>query len=346
VSIELEGGDDPQTIFETLNSRGVDLSASDLMRNFIFQRAVGSGQDHGSLVIDDLYEKYWLPLDGWFWREGDTRGRQTRPRLDWMLVDHLAMRTATLISVETLFEVYRRWVLDKAPFLNIECELDAIATSASVYRRISEQKKDDAHGRFGRFSRAYDVSTAMPLVLYLAIEASIGSRLDEALNLIEAYIVRRDICGLPTNNYNRFFIESVGKLRQAEGDKVDHLRVLFTSSKIDIARWPNDEEFYQAWQARSQYKPSRQPRLRHLFDAIEAFKRTAASEVVEIKTDLTVEHIMPVKWRDHWVIPGTPPITTDAVNGDSVEIDGDLIAKQIARDSKIHTIGNLTLLTQ
>ena len=63
VSIELEGGDDPQTIFETLNSRGVDLSAGDLMRNFIFQRAKGLGQEHGSLKIDDLYSKHWLPLD-------------------------------------------------------------------------------------------------------------------------------------------------------------------------------------------------------------------------------------------------------------------------------------------
>src|SRR5665213_185950 len=52
VSIELEGGDDPQTIFETLNSRGVDLSAGDLMRNFIFQRANGMGLTQGSLNVD------------------------------------------------------------------------------------------------------------------------------------------------------------------------------------------------------------------------------------------------------------------------------------------------------
>jgi hypothetical protein len=92
VSIELEGGDDPQTIFETLNSRGVELSAGDLMRNFIFQRAKGLGQQDGSLKIDELYTKHWLPLDRWFWREPDTRGRQTMPRLDWLLVDHLSMK--------------------------------------------------------------------------------------------------------------------------------------------------------------------------------------------------------------------------------------------------------------
>ncbi len=116
VSIELESGDDAQTIFETLNSRGVDLSASDLMRNFIFQRAKGLGQTHGQLKVDDLYQKYWLPLDGWFWREGETRGRQTGPRQDWLLVDHLAMMQADLVPLT----IYSKPIVDgfwmKNPF--------------------------------------------------------------------------------------------------------------------------------------------------------------------------------------------------------------------------------------
>jgi len=78
VAIEIETGDDPQTIFETLDSRGADLSARDLMRNFIFQRAKGMGHMEGSLTVDELYATCWQPLDGWFWREDDTRGRQTR----------------------------------------------------------------------------------------------------------------------------------------------------------------------------------------------------------------------------------------------------------------------------
>jgi Protein of unknown function DUF262 len=108
VSIELEGGDEPQTIFETLNSRGVDLSAGDLMRNFIFQRVVGLGQEEGSLRADKLYQAYWLPLDRRFWQEGETRGRLTRTRLDWMLVDYLAMMLADLVSADKLYESYRR----------------------------------------------------------------------------------------------------------------------------------------------------------------------------------------------------------------------------------------------
>ncbi len=102
VSIELEGGDDPQTIFETLNSRGEPLTASDLMRNFIFQRAVGLGQKEGNLITDELYEEHWLPLDRSYWRVPESRGRQLKPRLDWMLVDLLSSKQAALLGRATL----------------------------------------------------------------------------------------------------------------------------------------------------------------------------------------------------------------------------------------------------
>lgn len=136
----MEGGDDPQTIFETLNSRGVDLSAGDLMRNFIFQRAKGLGQEHGSLNVDKLYSEHWLPLDRWFWREEDNRRRQTKPRLDWLLVDHLSMKRAEVVSVEQLFESYRRWILNETPFSSVEQELQSISSSAAIHRRIAEQR--------------------------------------------------------------------------------------------------------------------------------------------------------------------------------------------------------------
>lgn len=179
VSIELEGGDDPQTIFETLNSRGVELSAADLMRNYIFQRAKNLGLAEGELRVDRLYETYWLPLDGASWQLEETRGRQTKPRLDWLLVDHLAMKRADLVPADTLFEQYRRWINNKDPFGgDVEVELQSIAASAAVHRRIAEQDADDLLGAFGRFARAFDVSTAMSLVLFLATEAKFA---DEAL---------------------------------------------------------------------------------------------------------------------------------------------------------------------
>lgn len=339
VSIELEGGDDAQTIFETLNSRGVDLTASDLMRNFIFQRAKGLGQTEGSLNVDKLYEQYWLPLDRWFWREGDTRGRQTKTRLDWMLVDYLAMRRADVVSVEHLFDAYRKWILEDEPFDTVENELKSIKKSADVFRLIAEQSDQTALGKFGRFARAFDVSTAMPLVLYLATcDDFQGSKLDQALQFIESYIVRRDICALPTGNYNRFFVDVVAKMRAGKGDPLSRLHKLLSASQADAMRWPSDTDWKTAWMGSDQYKPNRQARLRHIFEAIEHLKRANESEIVAIKSDLTIEHIMPQKWQENWPVPGFDHVPDGELNADK-------IAREFQRQQSINKMGNLTLLT-
>lgn len=338
VSIELEGGDDPQTIFETLNSRGVDLTPGDLMRNFIFQRAKGHGQTDGSLNIDKLYEKHWLPLDGPFWASVVNRGRQGASRLDWMLIDHLSMQKADIVSRDSLFEGYRRWIIDEQPFEGVEQELEAITASAAVERKIFEQDKSDPVGKFGLFAEAFDVSTVFPLVVYLATENEVGEKLPAALAMLESYILRRDIAGLSTKNYNRFFVGTIDRLRESEGCKVDALARWLSTRPNETDRWPTDAEFRQGWLARDQYKSARQPRLRYLFEHIEQAKRSALSEEIEIKSTLTVEHIMPQKWREHWPVPGFEHLQEG-------EIDLDQLTAETARDGVINKLGNLTLVT-
>lgn len=338
VSIELEGGDDPQTIFETLNSRGVDLTPGDLMRNFIFQRAKGLGQSDNSLVVDQLYEKHWMPLDRAFWSQLASRGRQSRQRIDWMLTDHLSMHIGDLVSVESLFESYRRWILNSRPFATVEMELESITGSGEVERRLFDQDKLDPIGRFGIFADAFDVSTAMPLVLFLAKDTSIGTDIDRALKVLESYILRRDICGLTTKNYNRLFVGIIGRLRSSSGDKFETLVEYLSSRQSDIDRWPNDDEWRRGWLGRDQYKGPRQPRLRYIFEAIEQAKRTSLNEEIEIKSALTIEHIMPQQWRQNWPIYGRPPVDADGA-------DPAYLARQVARDSAINKLGNLTLLT-
>src|SRR5690606_31722489 len=74
-------------------------------------------------------------------------------------------------------------------------------------------------------------------------------------------------------------------------------------STADTARWPDDREWAEAWLSREQYKPARQPRLRYLLEAIEKAKRTKLSEEVQIKSTLTIEHVMPRSWQEHWPLP-------------------------------------------
>jgi hypothetical protein len=339
VSIELEGGDDPQTIFETLNSRGIDLSPGDLMRNFIFQRAKGMGQDGGSLLVDRLYEKHWLPLDRAFWNQPASRGRQFRQLLDWMLTDHLSMHIGDLVSVESLFEGYRRWILNERPFPSVAVELESITATAAIEKRLFEQVSGDPIGDFGAFADAFDVSTAMPLVLYLATEADLRDQLPKALAALKSYILRRDICGLTTKNYNRLFVGLIPRLRETESDKVEALIAYLSARQGDSDRWPDDVEWRNAWLGRDQYRGPRQPRLRYLFEAIERAKRTSLNEDIEIRSALTVEHIMPQNWTMSWPVPGF-----DHLNDD--DIDPERIARQAERAGAVNKLGNLTLLTQ
>lgn len=338
VSIELEGGDDPQTIFETLNSRGVDLTPGDLMRNFIFQRAKGLGQADHSLLVDKLYEKHWLPLDRAFWNQPASRGRQTRTRLDWMLTDHLAMHIGDLVSAEALFESYRRWILTDRPFRDVTAELESISATAAIEKRLFDQGVNDPIGNFGRFADAFDVSTVMPLVIYLATEPSVVTEIDRALEILESYILRRDICGLTNKNYNRLFVGLIDRLRETDGDKIDEMVAYLSSRRSDIDRWPTDDEWRNAWLGRDQYKGARQPRLRYIFEMIELAKRSALNEDIEIKSALTIEHIMPQRWRESWPIPGFDVL-------DDGDADVDYLNRQAERDAVIDRLGNLTLLT-
>jgi hypothetical protein len=340
VSIELEGGDDPQTIFETLNSRGVELSPGDLMRNFIFQRAKGMGQLGGSLHVDKLYKQHWLPLDRPFWMQAASRGRQSSARLDWLLTDHLSMNIGSLVSIENLYDSYRRWILNDRPFPSVVPELEAISASAGVEELLFEQHKDDPLGDFGRFAQAFEVSTVMPLVLYLATEADLRERLTDALSILKGYILRRDICRLTTKNYNKLFVGLIPKLRETPSDQVEALIANLSERGSDIDRWPDNEEWHTAWMDRDQYSGARRNRLNYLFEIIEAELRSERNEDIEIKSALTIEHIMPQKWPESWPLPGYEGVETVD------DFDMDYRSKMLVRNRVVNTLGNLTLLAQ
>lgn len=339
VSIELEGGDDPQTIFETLNSRGVDLSPGDLMRNFIFQRAKGMGQLGGSLNVDKLYAKHWLPLDRPFWTQLESRGRQSRARLDWLLTDHLSMNIGSLVSIEALYDTYRRWILNERPFPSVVPELEAISASAKVEEMLFNQDKSEPLGDFGRFANAFDVSTVMPLVLYLGTEANLAAQLDDALSVLKSYILRRDVCRLTTKNYNKLFVGLIPKLREATVGQVEYLIDYLSERESDIDRWPDDEEWRTAWMDREQYGPSRQKRLNYTFEMLETELRSERNEEIEIKSALSIEHVMPQKWQENWPLAGYE-------GGEQDEFNMEYRKKAAGRNRIANTFGNLTLITQ
>jgi uncharacterized protein with ParB-like and HNH nuclease domain len=90
VMITLDDADDAQIIFESLNSRGTPLLASDLMRNNIFLRAEQDQKD-----VDLLFDKYWSHFEERFWTKKERQGRLEKPRIEFFMVNALSARTAS-----------------------------------------------------------------------------------------------------------------------------------------------------------------------------------------------------------------------------------------------------------
>jgi len=129
VSIELEGDDDPQIIFESLNARGEPLLPSDLLRNFIFWRATKSSENK-----DQLYEAYWSPFDTKFWKEKERVGRLKRHRVDIFFQHFLESKKCDGINVARLYQEYRSWISENNPFDSVGSELQTLNTSSKIYR--------------------------------------------------------------------------------------------------------------------------------------------------------------------------------------------------------------------
>jgi hypothetical protein len=102
VVMDLDRGDDPQIIFETLNARGAPLLPVDLLRNYIFLRADRAGENQ-----ETLYSEFWERFDADFWRKEISQGRLFRPRSDLFVQHFLASRLTRDISISHLFVEYK-----------------------------------------------------------------------------------------------------------------------------------------------------------------------------------------------------------------------------------------------
>lgn len=360
VSIELEGGDDPQVIFETLNGLGQPLLPTDLMRNYIFQRAYREWSantaaanatmlDTASLDLgatpEKLYDEYWLPFDSGFWAQEERQGRLNRPRVDNFFMHFLAMKKASDVNAMKLFHEYKRWIETDDPYPNVRELLMDASAFAAIYRELVEPTEGSRFARFSKALKVFDVTTVIPLILFLAGEAELpGGKLDACLRILESFLVRRAVCGLTTKGYNQIFVKLVGQIRKG-GDPVETLVAALSKpeKKSASSTWPDDSMFADNWMNRAIYLGMTSPRIQFVFWSLELAMRSAKSEDFAVKSEMTVEHIMPVEWKEHWRLPSAQ-MKNGIGRGISLLING--AGEAEFRDRIIHTMGNLTLVTQ
>jgi hypothetical protein len=334
VVIDLGSEENAQEIFETLNARGAQLTAADLIKNFIFQRLLESGA-----AVENAYERYWKDFESAFWEKEISVGRLRYPRSSIFLNHWLIARTGEGVVEKEVFTRFKRFALDAGH--SMDDLLPQLDRAARIYRRFVE-KGDQPFGpidRLGLFAYRTSVlesEVIKPLVLHLLdpeLPAVPPEQLDKALRVVESWMVRRMLVRANTKSYTQLVSELISQLnnehRLVIGDTIES----FLASQTSGSRyWPDDAEICDELRILPAYRRLARGRLRMVLEAIEDHLRGWRGSEMGLGDEraargkYVIEHVMPRKWIVHWP-------NLDGARGES------------EREALIHTIGNLTLLT-
>ncbi|EYR65083.1 hypothetical protein N866_15310 [Actinotalea ferrariae CF5-4] len=323
VAIDLGEDDNAQIIFETLNARGTPLRAADLVKNLLFRALQDAGRP-----VERLYRELWSPFEDPYWEQDVRQGRLTRPRIDTFLGHFLVVLLQTEVQAHDLFAAARRHVgadPDRA-----EAFLRELARYGQVYRRVDAARtgagEDDA--ALNRL-RMVDTQTLLPLLLWLVANTD-GPERTRAVRSLESFVVRRLVCRLTTANYNRMFLELLRRLGGGEAPVGEVTEAFLAGQRSASGVWPTSDDVRDAFETRPLYKMLRREQLQRLLLALDAAAGTARTEPVPHSARMSVEHLLPQSWSEHW------PLPPDPVSAETVEAE---------REELVHTIGNLTVIT-
>ena len=280
------GEDNPQMIFESMNSTGRELSQADLIRNFVLMGLEATTQTQ-------MYEDHWRPMEVRFGQEAYSS------YFDAFMRHYLTVKTGELPNLNAVYEAFKAHSLKpKTADAGVDALLTDVQSFAAYYCSIAlGQEPDKSLAEAFRDLRALKVDVAYPLLLemYDDYARNVLSRDDflNILRLIESYVFRRAICSIPTNSLNKTFATFARTLKKDRYlESVEAIFALLPSYR----RFPKDEEFTRELVARDMYNlPRRSYWLRRLEN-----QRRKERVVVE---DYTIEHIMPqnenlsAEWR-------------------------------------------------
>jgi len=283
--------DNPQLIFESMNSTGRELSQADLIRNYVLMGQPPELQER-------LYALHWRPMELAFGQEAYSGNEFSA-----FMRDFLTLKTAEVPRLDLVYEVFKQY--ERTPDVagaGIEALLRDLHATAIRYCRVALGQEPDHHLRDAFHDlRELKVNVVIPLLLelYGDYEAGLLSRdeLLEALRLLEAYVFRRAVCAIPSNSQQKTFATFSRALRREPG----HYLPSFKAHLLDLPsyrRFPSDEEFRREIQIRNLYKFNKS--CSYWLRRLENHQRKEPIAVA----DYTIEHILPqnpelsAAWRE------------------------------------------------
>ena len=300
-----QGLDNPQMIFESMNSTGKALTQADLIRNFVLM-----GLEHD--LQTRLYNDYWRPMEVEFGAESYIK--QFDEFMRFYLVIHTGNVRIRKDQVYDEFKAYSRQ-------LDVEVLLGTLKEFASYYCRIALGKETDKALATAfhdiRELRA-DVCYPMLMELYRDCARDTLSHGDfcTVLRMVESYVFRRVVCDIPTNSLRQTFATF---MRQVKRDRyVESVKATFLLLP-SYRRFPKDDEFVRMFKQRNLYKFNRRSYW------LRRFENHGRKEHVPVQ-EYTIEHIMPQN-------PNLSVLWQAELGEEWARVHGQYL----------HTLGNLTL---
>ena len=319
INIRLDEDDDPQLIFESLNSTGVDLSEADKIRNYLLMSLTPTEQE-------DLYTRFWNPIEEF-----------TKYAPSYFVRDYLTIKQGKIGRIDKIYFIFKEY----AETVNIDRAilLEDMHYYAKIYSQIDKAKvgTDKLNRKLNQL-RTLDSTIAYPFFMaFFDYASQVGlSEIEiyQVLDVVEAYWVRRIICNLPSNALNKVF----ATLHRDVLNYIDKSEDNLTSSYIDVliyvllkkggsSVFPSNEEVKSDFKTRQVYKMPVNARM-FILERMENQDNNERHDVVKELTDkkkiITIEHIMPQTLSDKWKM---------ALGNDWERI----------HEQYLHTMANLTL---
>lgn len=337
VQILINSDAESEKIFESINARGRTINEFDHLRNNLFLTARVRGLD-----VENLHALYWQHFDNLFWT------KKLGTDADEMLlserfIQHFLMAklgTEHIIHRE-LFKTYDR---DYRTNLSIEDELRELKKYSEVYQVMLNctHNADDGTEFFSgeqmqsiaqrmAFYKALNIESLHPFLLFVINELNLTEdALNQVFDILESYTIRKLLCHRQgVQNCMGLFAKVIKSVDKNKWDPMALSNYLSSLSSHD--KWPTDDQVKDAL-SRCGGSSVSGVITRYILYRIEHLKtdpNVALKGALKFDTRLTLEHVMPLNWRKHWVLPD-PQDTKFAVE----------------RDSAKQSIGNLTLLTE
>ena len=280
-----KGEDDPQVIFESINSTGLELSNADLIRNYLLMNADDQ---------EKLYENYWLYI------EKTLRNKMDYSNLDAFFMQYIVYKTSKPVNSRQLYNSFVKLFKDSGYSQeNILKELRYYAEIFGAFVYGSDKYSDHINKLLYRL-RVLNQTTCYPFLLHVFDDYHQGviteETVEKILQFILAYLLRRMVCGVPSNTLRGLFTYLYNRIFKVASNKQKYYetlnKFLFTVSSKDVI--PSAAEFERALQKANIY--GNNALCRFLLLDIE---NGDGKEILQAE-NLTIEHIMPQTLSADW----------------------------------------------